>query len=135
VADVRRPPFAHGVSYVQASRCTDFGSLCFLHAPVTKEQPRPTFVNYVIQQALAKGVIGVAAPVRADPMEMEEEEEDSEEEEEGEDQGRGERQRQRKVPRARNVGPKRATLKADALSLRERREYNHNAVKDFYINY
>jgi hypothetical protein len=102
---------------------------------VTEEQPRPTFVNYVIQQALAKGVIGVAAPVRADPMEMEEEEEDSEEEEEGEDQGRGERQRQRKVPRARNVGPKRATLKADALSLRERREYNHNAVKDFYINY
>jgi len=133
VADVRRPPFAHGVSYVQASRCTDFGSLCFLHAPTTEEQPRPTFVNYVIQQALAKGVIGIAAPVRADPMEVEEEE--GSEEEEGEDQGRGERQRQRKVSRVRNVGPKRATLQANALSLRERREYNHNAVKDLYINY
>jgi hypothetical protein len=101
---------------------------------VTEEQPRPTFVNYVIQQALAKGVIGVAAPpLRAEPVEVQEEE-DSEEEEEGEDQGRGERQRQRKVPRAPIVGPKRATLRADAFDLRQRREFNFNAVKDLYIN-
>ena len=122
VADVRKPPFAHGVSYVQASRCTHFRSLCFLHAPVTDEEPRPFFVNYVTQQALAKGVIGAAPPPRAEQVEVDVEEGS---EKEGEDEGKGDER-----PRVPRVGPKRATPQANAFDLRRRRESNHKAVKD-----
>jgi hypothetical protein len=125
VADVRKPPFAHGVSYVQASRCTDFNSLCFLHAPVTDEEPRPIFVNYVIQQALAKGVIGASPPPRAEQVEVDV---GDGSEEDDEDEGRGDERR--KKPRVPRVGPKRATPQANAFDLRKRREFNHKTVKD-----
>jgi hypothetical protein len=65
VYDSRHEAFSHGSAYVAASRTTCFAALGFLHAPLPEDDPggRPTFVNFVLQRALAQGVLmGVGRP-------------------------------------------------------------------------
>jgi hypothetical protein len=54
------PTIAHGTAYVANSRTTDFATLGFLHEIMPKgDAPggRLTFINYVLQRALAGGVL------------------------------------------------------------------------------
>jgi hypothetical protein len=88
VFDSRHEAFSHGVAYVCASRTTGFNSLGFLHAVCEGE--RPTFHNFVLQRALAPGVLRACArplgiqrgPIALDAEEGDDKEEEVEEEKE-----------------------------------------------------
>jgi hypothetical protein len=62
VYDKGHENFSHGTAYVANSRTTGFAALGFLHAPLPEDDPggRPTFVNFVLQRALAQGGTGCA---------------------------------------------------------------------------
>jgi hypothetical protein len=133
LADTRHEPFAHGVGYVMASRTTSSKTLGYLHAPLPEgEEGRGTFVNYVLQRALAPGVLaGGEARQRAAPGTMVEGEDvgSAEDSSSEEDARAPKRKRQRKV----KVGPQPAAFQKGAMKLQQRREDTYKRVKKEYV--
>jgi hypothetical protein len=134
VYDSRHESFSHGTAYVANSRTTTFATLGFLHAPLPEEEPgaRPTFVNFVLQRALAAGVlVGAARPqahVRA-AMDLDGEESAEEEVED------------RAAPAAPGAAPPQrapapatrpARFQKNALTMTQRRTATHESVKHHY---
>jgi hypothetical protein len=139
VCDSRHENFAHGTAYVANSRTTSYATLGFLHAPLPEHEAegRPTFINHVLQRALAPGVlVGAARPPAlhrmGDGLDMND---DSSAEEESTD-GEGS-MAEADAPRARRVrapapASSAAVFQKGALSLTQRRTDTHERVKEHY---
>ena len=140
VYDSRHESFSHGTAYVANSRTTTFATLGFLHAPLPEEDPggRPTFVNYVLQRALAAGVLEGAARPQAHmrgamDLDGEEGEDGSGEEEVLEEEEGAPAAPGAALPqRAPAPATRPARFQKTALTLTQRRIATHESVKHHY---
>jgi len=138
VYDSRHESFSHGTAYVATSRTTGFATLGFLYAPPLEgggAAGAPTFVNHVLQRALAPGVLVGAARARAlergaGELDSAEEEESAGEEAEGAEVAAPARAPARQRAPAPATRP--AVFQKGALSLKERRTETHERVKGHY---
>jgi hypothetical protein len=138
VYDSRHEAFSHGTAYVANSRTTGFATLGFLHAAPPEGggvAGRPTFVNHVLQRALAPGVLVGAARARAltrgaGELDSAEEEESAGEEAEGAEVAAPARAPARQRAPAPATRP--AVFQKGALTLKERRTETHERVKGHY---
>jgi hypothetical protein len=137
VYDSTNESFAHGTAYVACSRTTGFATLGFLHAPLPEDSPpgaRPHFVNYVLQRALAPGVlVGAPRPAAQQRGAMGMESDGEEEEEEEEEETGGAAPARRVVgPRAPRPASRPAAFQRGARTLTERRAATYESVKGHY---
>ena len=134
LSDSRHESFAHGVAYVANSRTTGFGTLGFLHAPLPENAPpgeRPTFVNYVLQRALAGGVLVGAPRARAQDLGAADLGSGSEVDESAEEEEMAPAPRAARA-RAPQPASRPAAFQRDALTLTARRTETHGAVVHHY---
>jgi len=126
LSDTRYEAFAHGSAYVAASRTTSFSHLGYLHGPPLAGETGPAaFTNIVLQAALLGGQLrGAPRPPGQEraqgPMA-----DDAEVHSDGENV-----KRTRKRARNSSPAPYRFQLATHALSIKQRKTQNHDAVQN-----